>query len=136
MIMFSSNSPISSTSVRLTARQKRVLPLVLAARSIEQGCRMAGIAKQTWYNWMRDEEFENEVYRRREVVISEALDRLKTAVSTAVEGLTGLVDSEEKIIRLRACGQVLHYFMKTREIEEIERRLSALERAVGENEKP
>ena len=35
-------------------------------------------------------------------VISEALDRLKTAVTGAVEGLSGLVDAEEKNIRLRA----------------------------------
>ena len=40
------------------------------------------------------EGFERGVNRLRETVISEALDRLKTAVTGAVEGLTTLVDAE------------------------------------------
>jgi hypothetical protein len=104
--------------------------LVLAARSIEEGCRTAGITRQTWYNWVKDEGFANDVYRRRERVISEALDRLKTSVAGAVEGLTGLVHAGEDNVRLRACREVLDYFMKARELEEIERRLAVLERVV------
>ena len=68
-------------------------------------------------------------------VISEALDRLKTAVTGAVEGLTTLVDAEEKNVRLRACGHVLDYFMKARELEDMERRLIALERVILKNER-
>ena len=94
---------------------------------------MAGITRQTWYTWMRDEGFREEVASRREEVISESLDRLKSAVARAVEGLTDLVGADESNIRLRACGHVLDYFMKTRELEEMERRLAALERAVLKN---
>ena len=57
------------------------------------------------------------------------------AVTGAVEGLTDLVDAEETNMRLRACGQVLDYFMKVRELEDMERRLSALERAILINER-
>ncbi len=128
--MISSDCPNSSNSVKLTARKKHAIPLVMAARSIEEGCRTAGITRQTWYNWMKDEGFVNEVYRRRERVISEALDRLRTSVAGAVEGLVDLVHAEENNIRLRACGEVLDYFMKARELEEIERRVAVLERVV------
>jgi hypothetical protein len=76
-----------------------------------------------------------EVHLRREAIISESLDRLKVAVTGAVEGLTGLVEAEETNIRLRACGQVLGYFMKARELEDMERRLIALERAILKNER-
>ena len=133
--MISSNSQFPSNSVKLTPRQKRSIPMVLGARSIEEGCRIAGITRQTWYNWMREEGFREEVCLRREVIISESLDRLKAAVTGAVEGLTTLVDAEESNIRLRACGNVLDYFMKARELEDMERRLIALERAILKNER-
>ena len=133
--MISSNRHIPSHSVTLNTRQKHAIPLVLGARSIEEGCRAAGIAKQTWYRWMSDEAMKVAVSRCREEVISDALERLKTAVAFAVEGLTGLVEAEEKNIRLRACSEVLDYFMKARELEDMERRLCALERAVLREEK-
>ena len=128
--MISSNRAVPCNPCNLTNRQKYSIPLILAARSIEEGCRMAGIAKRTWYNWMRDEGFKEAVSERREAVSSEALDHLKAALTRAVEGLTGLVDAQEKNIRLRACAEVIDYFMKARELEDMERRLSALERAI------
>ena len=128
--MISSNRALPCTFVNLNNRQKHAIPLVLAARSIEEGCRAAGIAKRTWYNWMGDEALKEAVSLYREQVISDALDRLKSSVAFAVEGLTGLVEAEEKNIRLRACSEVIDYFMKAREIEEMDRRVSALENAV------
>lgn len=92
---------------------------------------MAGITRQTWYVWMKDEAFRAEVYSRREAAISDAFDRLKSALTGAVEGLTGLVDAGESNIRLRACGQVIDYFMKARELEDMDRRLAALEEIVS-----
>ena len=140
--MISSNSQFPSDSVRLTPRQKHAVPLILGALKrrgrVQVGqdheadlVRMEVLS----FSGMRDEGFEREVNRLREVVISEALDRLKTAVTGAVEGLTTLVDAEESNIRLRACGNVLDYFMKARELEDMERRLIALERAILKNER-
>jgi len=77
---------------------------------------MARVTHQKWYAWTQDEGFETEANRREKgkknqdyrgpkngpreqalmAVISEALDRLKTAVTGAVEGLTTLVDAEER----------------------------------------
>jgi hypothetical protein len=124
------DSLIPSNSVNLTIRQKHAIPLVLAARSIEEGCRSAGINKQTWYNWMKDEGFKEEVCSRREAVISDAFDLLKASITSAVEGLIGLVDCEEKGLRLKACNHVIEYLMRMRETEELEHRLSALEQAL------
>ena len=62
--MISSNSPFSSNLVRLTPRQKHAIPLILGARSIEEGCRLAHCTRQTWYTKMKDKGFEREVNRR------------------------------------------------------------------------
>jgi len=124
----------SQESAKLTGRQRRAIPLVLAARNVEEGCRAAGITTTTWYTWMtRNATFKADVDRQREAVISEALDRLKAAVNQAVEGLTSLMNAEEKHIRLRACEKVVDYFFKNREIQDIEERLTRLEKLVTEN---
>ena len=130
--MISSDSEVP---YRLSSRQKYSIPLILGARSIEEGCRTAGIAKRTWYNWMHEEGFREAVMSEREAVSSEALDRLKASLTAAVEGLTGLVDTEEKNIRLKSCTEVIHYFLKIRELDETERRLAALESAILRQER-
>jgi len=123
---------ISLDSVKLTARQRRAIPLVLAAKNIEEGCRAATITPVTWYAWLKNEGFKAVVEAQREAVVSEALDRLKSAVKGAVEGMTSLMGAEEKNIRLRACERVLEYFLKAKELEDIEERLGRLETLIGE----
>ena len=120
----------SLENVKLTLRKERAIPLVLASRTIEEGCRDAGISAVTWYAWLKDEEFRNEVERQRKAVITEALDRLKGSVIGAVEGLRTLLDAEEKNIRLRACREVLDYFLKARELEDIEKRINIIEQTM------
>jgi len=36
----------------LTRTQRRAIPLILAEKSIEAGCRAAGIARQTFSTWL------------------------------------------------------------------------------------
>lgn len=130
--MIRSIGKISLDSVKLTARQRRAIPLVLAAKNIEEGCRAATITPVTWYAWLKNEGFKAVVEAQREAVVSEALDRLKSAVKGAVEGMTALMGAEEKNIRLRACERVLEYFLKAKELEDIEERLGRLETLIGE----
>jgi len=117
-----------ASSTKLTPRQKKAIPLVLAAKNIEEGTRRAGITRMTWYTWMKREGFKEEVERQREEGISEALDGLKRGLRRAVEGLSTLLDAEEKNVRFRACSEVLDYFLKARELEDVEKRLSELEK--------
>ena len=41
----------------LTRKQINAIPLMLGARSIEEGCRDAGISRQTFYRWLREPVF-------------------------------------------------------------------------------
>ncbi|MBA4417401.1 MAG: hypothetical protein C0392_05775 [Syntrophus sp. (in: bacteria)] len=123
----------SSKAVKaLTAKQERAIPMVLVAKSIEEGCKLAKITKQTWFTWLKIDGFKAEVDRQRAAVVSEAMDRLKSALSDAVDGLTGLMDAEQDNIKLRACEKVLELFFRTRESEDLEARLKALEEAIGQ----
>lgn len=124
--------PNQTESNGLTRKQKEAIPHLICARSLEEGCRKARIAKATLYEWLKDGGFKSELERQREKVITDALERLKAGITRAVDGLLELSEDKEKGIRLRACEKVLDFFLKTKEIEELEGRLEKIERIILE----
>ena len=116
----------------LTTKQREAIPHLICSRSMEEGCRKAKIAKATLYEWLKDGNFKGELERQREGIINEALERLKTSITQAVDGLIGLMKAKEKPIQIRACEKILDFFLKTREVEEIEGRLEKIEKIVLE----
>lgn len=111
----------------LTAKQKRVIPYLLAAPSIEEGCRNGRVNKTTVYAWLKDEPFREELRRQRAQVVREALDTLKANVSKATETLVKLLDSEKEPIQARAAEDIIEFTQKAIEFEELERRIAAIE---------
>ena len=80
----------------LTARQMRVIPYLLDAPSIEEGCRRAKVSKVTVYEWLKQEMFRQELKRQRDELIRGALDSLKANVTKATETLLKLLDSDSE----------------------------------------
>jgi hypothetical protein len=116
----------------LTRKQRECIPHLIGAKSLEEGRLKAKVSKATLFKWLKEDTFKAELDRQREIVISEALDRLKASLSKAVDELAGLIDADEKNIKIRACERVIEYFMKTKELSEIEARLNTLEKALAE----
>ena len=90
-----------SDNGRLTERQQRVIPYLLASPSTEEACRRASINKATVYEWLRDETFRHELKRQSDAVIERALDSLKANISEATETLVKLLDSDKEAIQAR-----------------------------------
>jgi transposase len=111
----------------LTARQMRVIPYLLDAPSIEEGCRRAKVSKVTVYEWLKQENFRQELKRQRDELIERALDNLKANVSKATETLVKLLDSKSEPIRARAAEDIIEFAQKAIEHEELEKRIEALE---------
>ena len=116
----------------LTRKQVEAIPHLVGARSLEEGCKKARVAKSTLYQWLKDETFKNELERQRDEVIREALERLKASITRAVDGLIKLAEDKEKGIRLRAIEKILDFFLKVKEVDEIEVRLEKVERVILE----
>jgi transposase len=112
----------------LTAKQARVIPYLLGAPSLEEGCKRAGVSKVTVYDWLKQPNFRQELKRQRDEMIERALDCLKANVSKATETLVKLLDSKSEPIRARAAEDILEFAQKALEHEELERRIEALER--------
>ncbi len=111
----------------LTDRQLRVIPFLLDAPSIEEGCKKAKVAKATLYGWLKEKAFKEELRNQREEVVKGALETLKANVGKATETLVKHLDSEKENISIRAAENIIEFTQKSLELENLERRIESLE---------
>ena len=112
---------------KLSPRQIRVIPYLLVAPSIEEGCKRARISKAAVYEWLKDEAFRQELKRQRAAAIEQALDSLKANLTKATETLVKHTNSERENISIRAAESIIEFAQKALEHEELEQRIEALE---------
>jgi len=114
----------------LTVRQLRVVPYLLEAPSIEEGCKRARVGKSTLYGWLKDPHFRDEVDRRRKEIVDLAFERLKANIAKAAETLVKHLDSEKETISIRAAESIIEFAQRAIEVEELEQRIGALEKTI------
>jgi hypothetical protein len=117
----------------LTRKQRRAIPLILAEKSIDTGCRSAGIARQTFYRWLNDETFRGEYRRQQSRFFELAFETMKRNVQEGADKLAGLLETDNPHLLRRVCRDVLDYALKMKEMTEVEARLDTLERTVSKN---
>ncbi|MCX5803483.1 MAG: hypothetical protein NTU69_08145 [Proteobacteria bacterium] len=123
-------SPKTCEIVQLTDRQLRSISCILNAKSIEDGCKQADVPKTTFYGWLQDPNYKDELTRQRNEVIQEGLSNLKTSIRKAVEVLMECLNSKDESVKRRAANDLLTHCLRLREIEEVEDRLQALEEII------
>ncbi len=116
----------------LTEKQLRAIPFLLAAPSIEDGCKRAKVGKATVYAWLKEDAFREELRRQRERVVEGALETLKASITKATETLVRLLDSQNEAIRKGAANDIINFTLKAMELQDLEKRLSVVEKAVDE----
>ena len=119
----------------LTTKQIRIIPYLLEAPSIEQGCKRAKVSKATVYGWLKNETFRHELKRQRDAVIERALDSLKANISKATETLVKLLDSDKETIQARAAEDIIEFTQKALEYEDLDKRIRALEGSVTQEKR-
>ena len=112
---------------KLSPRQTRVIPYLLVAPSIEEGCKRARISKAAVYELLKDEAFRQELKRQRAAAIEQALDSLKANLTKATETLVKHMNSERENISIRAAESIIEFAQKALKHEELEQRIEALE---------
>jgi AcrR family transcriptional regulator len=120
----------------LSGRQLRVIPYLLGAPSIEEGCKRARVSKGSVYQWLKDEAFKSELRRQREQLTAIALDTLKAGIAKATVTLVKHLDSGRENISIRAAESIIEFAQKALEHENLEKRIQALEERIkqqGEN---
>jgi transposase-like protein len=112
-------------------KKEAAIAALLTARNIEEAAKTVGIAPKTLLNWMKVPEFQAEYLEARRAAYSQAVARLQQgATAAATTLLKVMVDqSTPASVKVRAAECVMSHSLKAIEIEDIEARLTELERA-------
>jgi len=114
----------------LKRKQEEAIIALLTNRSLEETARAVNIAPRTLYRWLKEPDFDAAYRQARRAAFGQCTARLQQASNAAVSSvLKIMVDQHSPAsTRLRAADLVLSHASKAMEIEDIEARVSELER--------
>ena len=120
----------------LTRRQERAIEALLTTTTRAEAAQAAGCAESSIYKWLVDPVFMAELIRRENILRRETGRQLAQDAKKALDLIRGFIEDErtDKRLRLKAADLWLSYLIKTQDDSEIEERLTALERRLGEDD--
>lgn len=106
---------------------------LLSQRNVEEAARMAGVGARTLYRWLKEPEFDAAYREAKRAAFSQSIARLHQMSGAAASTLGKvMVDpNTPPATRVRAADSILNHTAKAIEIEDIEARVSELERTAG-----
>jgi len=118
-----------ATEKKLTPAQRKAIEALLTTGNVKQAAQEAGVHRSSIYKWMADDVF-RAALRDAEQAAVESLSRSLVALGEkAATALSDALESNNKIsVRLRASEVVIGNLLRLRELTELERRLTALEK--------
>jgi hypothetical protein len=104
---------------------------LLSQRNVDEAARSAGIGTRTLLRWMKDPEFDAAFRAARRAAFGQTTARLQQGSSAAATILMKLMldANTPASTRVRAAEIIVNHAAKAIEIEDIEARVSELERA-------
>ena|SRR5271170_862152 len=118
---------------KLGPKQEAAILALLSSRGTEEAARTAGVSPRALYRWMKEPAFDAAYRAARRAAFSQSVGRLQQASSAAVSTLLKvMVDpATPASTRVRAADSVLAHTIKAIEVDDLEARVSGLERAAG-----
>jgi transposase-like protein len=112
-------------------KKEEAIAALLTQRNVEEAARSIGIAPDTLLRWMKDPVFDKEYREARRAAFGQSVARLQQGSSAAATTLLKmLIDpATPASVRVRAAECILNHSIKAIEVEDIEARVSELERA-------
>ena len=114
----------------LGRKQEDAIAALLTQRNVEEEARAAGIGTRTLLRWLKLPEFQAPYRQARREAFGQAVARLQQGASAAATTLlkTMIDPATPASVRVRAAECVMNQATKAIEIEDIEARVSAIER--------
>jgi len=118
----------------LTPKQEEAILALLTTPNVEQAARAVKIGPRTLYRWQQELEFDKAYRKARRDAFGQGTARLQQASGAAVSSILKImVDPHAPAsTKLRAADLVLTHGAKAIELEDVEARVSELERAAEE----
>jgi hypothetical protein len=112
-------------------KKEDAIAALLTHRNIEEAANAVRISGKTLLRWMKEPEFDAAYRAARRAAFGQSIARLQQGASAAATTLLKIMidTSAPASVRVRAADSVLNHASKAIEIEDIEARLSELERA-------
>jgi len=111
-------------------KKEEAIAALLSQRNIEEAARFVNIGTKTLLRWLQLPEFDKAYREARRAAFSQSIARLQQASSAAAATLLKIMvdPTAPAASRIRAADSVLGHAAKAIEIEDIEARVSELER--------
>ena len=106
---------------------------MLTQRNVEEAARSVGISTATLMRWQKEPEFQKAYREARRAAFGQSVARLQQGTSAAATTLlkTMIDPNTPASVKVRAAEAIFNHAVKAIEIEDIEARVSELERATG-----
>ena len=118
-------------------KQEDAITALLTQRNIEEAAKAAGIGANTLLRWLKVPEFEKAYRDARRKAFGQSIARLQQGTSAAATTLLKLLIDQNTpaSVRARVADSIFNHAAKAIEIEDIEARVSELERATESTRK-
>jgi hypothetical protein len=116
---------------KLGRKKESAIVALLSNRSVEEAAKACNTPARTLYRWLREPDFDAAYRAARRQAYGQSIARLQQGSAAAATTLLKVMldQSTPPSTRVRAADSVLGHAAKAIELEDIEARLSELERA-------
>jgi hypothetical protein len=112
---------------RLSRKREQLVSALLAKPTIKAAAESIGISEKTARNWLADPTFLKAYRSQRRQLVEGATARVQAAMSTAVDTLLELVESDNERLRLEAAKFLFEHGREALDKDDVLERLEALE---------
>lgn len=114
-------------------RKEQAIAALLASGTLSDAATACGIAPSTLRRWLQDGDFQRQYQFERSRLLEAAVNLLRTEATAAARTLAGVSSDVEAPTaqRVAAARSVLDLVLRATELQDVEERIAALERAVG-----
>jgi hypothetical protein len=131
---------------KLSRKKEQAIAALLVSPTLSIAAEKVGVHERTLFRWLKNEDFKAEYQRLRRECVTAATAKLQSAMGKAVDAMLEILEAEETRFfqkdgevtdsrdvvawgpRLGAAKTILEMGLKGLELEDIERRVSELER--------
>jgi hypothetical protein len=122
---------------KFNRKMEAAIAALLTQRNHEEAARVAGVGTATLLRWLKLPEFQTAYREARRAAYSQSTARMQQATSAAASTLLKIMvdPNAPPASRVRAAAYVFEHAARAMEMEDIEVRVSALERAATAKDK-
>lgn len=126
----------TSDNFTLTARQARAVGYLLTCRTVGEAAKKTGVTERTIFTWLNQDHFKAAIREAGLSTIDHTSRRLAQGQADALDSLSQLMKkAKSEWTRRAAAVDWLHLTLKYRDVNELEERLTQLERVVYDEKK-